>query len=847
MPNDAFVRSMTRATLLQRVLNKPSQKYSDSPPPLPTPPRKQYYSAKPALLALAAAATVIDDAPRPHVREPKRDDNDDDNDNDEDTFYTPRSSVVLDDADADDLSMTMTATTTKGTPTRALYTDQDWANELKSLVNNKRARRASMPVPVVARVSHSRSPTPSIMMSMTALLEEDEDPTKISVEPPSSVIISTDTPPLTYSRSSTPSHRRTRSTTSSVYIPPSLPSGPPDLPSYGTPAYTSLVVPPAPLPSQPLTRSTSLSKRIKSTLRPTADLSRSRLAQATMASIEVVAGLASAKSSTHQPPRLGFTHYRTPPSVSKSGILVQVWAVGLDSTDLRLLGNTATTRPPLLPRPRTQSIGRFIGRSINFSRRSLSMPDSGSIFDKDGKEAVQAPAQVGFVPGRSFVGRVMECGWEVRDETARRGEWVVGLLDIRKSGALAEYIIVDRHRIHRIPQPYTPGSHSDMPLDSRPPSRASFDGFSLTHSNQESPYPSRPSSVVFALNDSPNSSRPSSRQQHYPMHRKSMSAPAPSPPPPPPGPTLDEFALLPLGLPAYRAVRTLVGLEGSTTPTTPGVVSPEGELEVDPMSEPRPKSRKYQPRALVLNGHAGIGAVAARLLVARGWRVCIHAPGTLADPATPDTESEDAEHMSAIQSRARGWGVEEVVFDDGGAVGDEDADWGRASTVRAIERLIDDGDVFDAVVDTLGGRPIWAAGEKLLQRDDGSRRSKIFTTTVGDCPGRPIPTAKDNFRSGLRSMHGGKAEKKSKKAPCCAVSYAWVNAGSDVDWEGGDVRDALSTLIGLALDREHVRPFVEDAAPLPFERAVEVFEGASNSGRAAGVRRGGAAVVKVAG
>ena len=41
-------------------------------------------------------------------------------------------------------------------------------------------------------------------------------------------------------------------------------------------------------------------------------------------------------------------------------------------------------------------------------------------------------AEVGYIPGRSFVGRVLECGWDVRDEVVRKGEWVVGLLDVKR-------------------------------------------------------------------------------------------------------------------------------------------------------------------------------------------------------------------------------------------------------------------------------------------------------------------------------------------------------------------------------------------------------------------------------
>ncbi|KAF7331698.1 hypothetical protein MKEN_00049600 [Mycena kentingensis (nom. inval.)] len=807
---------MPKATLLQRALGRPTKRYSQ-------PPSRNLYSDKARLVALA----LIDDAaaasppPRPTTVRHTNNLSQNDDDDTETVFYTPRSSLAVDDDDANEMSATITTTRS------SVYTDQDY---LQFLVNKPKRT----PIPVPTRVS--RSPTPSIMMSMAALLEEDEDPPKIGLPPPSTVIISP-------SRSSTPTHRRTRSTASSVYTPRSAPpSGPPDLPSYGTPAYVSLTVPPAPLPSYPLTRSTSLSKRIKTSFRRDgADLSRSRLAQATMASIEVVTGLASS-SRTQQPPRLGFSHYRTPPSVSKSSVLVQVWAVGLDAVDIRLLGNSVAAKAEL-PRQRTQSIGRFIGRSISLSRRSIS--DSGSVFEKDAKDSAQPAAQVGFMPGRSFVGRVIECGFEVREDVARRGEWVVGLLDIRKSGALAEYIVVDRHRLHRVPQPHTPGSHSQStPPNSRPQSRSSHDGYTYSHSNQDSPYPSRPSSVAFALSDSPPSSRPSSRQNYH-GHRKSRSAPAPVAPPPPPGPTLEELALLPLGLAAYRAIRTLVGLEGAVAQAQPGTISPDGELEVDPMTATAPLAkRKEKPRALVLNGHAGVGSYVARLLVARGWRVCVHAPGTLDDPAFDvDDEERDREHMAAIQARVQAWGAEEVVFDDGGAVGDEeDGGWGRAAAVRALERVIDDGDVFDAVVDTIGGRAVWEAGERLLRRADGVVRRKMFTTTVGDAPGRPIPTAKDNFRGGLRAM---KAEKEKKSSKGCVVGYAWVNAATDVDWEGGDVRDGLAALVRVALDQESVRAAVEDpGAPLPFERAVDVFETVSLGTL---VRRGGSVVVKVAG
>lgn len=106
-----------------------------------------------------------------------------------------------------------------------------------------------------------------------------------------------------------------------------------------------------------------------------------------MASVEVVRGLVGlGKSLFHRKQSrtgdvLGFTSYRVPPtSIPANGVLVQVWSVGVDGTDKHLASAETT----------------------------------------------------GFVPGRSFAGRVLECGWEVKDDVARKGDWVVGLLDVRK-------------------------------------------------------------------------------------------------------------------------------------------------------------------------------------------------------------------------------------------------------------------------------------------------------------------------------------------------------------------------------------------------------------------------------
>ena len=85
-----------------------------------------------------------------------------------------------------------------------------------------------------------------------------------------------------------------------------------------------------------------------------------------------------------------FTAHLPPPSyIPSQHVLLQVFAVGIDSLDSVLVNEKAAT---------------------------------------NGKGA-------GFIPGRSVVGKVLEMGWEVKDDVCKKGEWVIGLLDVRKVGS----------------------------------------------------------------------------------------------------------------------------------------------------------------------------------------------------------------------------------------------------------------------------------------------------------------------------------------------------------------------------------------------------------------------------
>lgn len=97
------------------------------------------------------------------------------------------------------------------------------------------------------------------------------------------------------------------------------------------------------------------------------------------------------------------SHTAPPRKISPTQVLVQIIAVAIDNIDRALLRERAATDP--------------------------STP---------------------FVPGRSFCGRVVESGWDVKK--IRKGDTVFGLQDYRKCGALAEFMSIDQDLVARAPE-----------------------------------------------------------------------------------------------------------------------------------------------------------------------------------------------------------------------------------------------------------------------------------------------------------------------------------------------------------------------------------------------------------
>jgi len=248
--------------------------------------------------------------------------------------------------------------------------------------------------------------------------------------------------------------------------------------------------------------------------------------------------------------------------------------------------------------------------------------------------------------------------------------------------------------------------------------------------------------------------------------------------------TLEELALLPVcGVFAYRAVKTF-----DPSASNPFIPAPR---------------RSCPRRILVLDGHSGVGALAAQMLVRRGWKVIAHVSPEAVSTAGPALSSSST--FQNLQRRLRGWGVEDICLGEAAAV---IAKLGERCKNQPGEYVI------DGVLDTIGGLDIWnAALQHILSRpseqpnpeSDPAVDSSVppqFTTTVGDDKERTVPSAQDHFKAGFRSM---------KRAMNAACGYACISVAADIDGEGLDVRDSLAGIIKWVEEtRGRVKPHVED-------------------------------------
>ncbi|KAG9015767.1 hypothetical protein FRB93_012332 [Tulasnella sp. JGI-2019a] len=186
------------------------------------------------------------------------------------------------------------------------------------------------------------------------------------------------------------------------------------------------------------------------------DLTRGGLAQTTMSTISVIRHGAAVASSKKRRSILGVGGLL---SRSSSSAAVSATRKGKSAAE-SALALTSNTPPP----SKVQSNQVL----VRVSAVAVDGLDHLIVNEKCSK-----PDGYGFVPGRSFVGRVVEAGWEVT--TVQKGDWVVGLMEFNRSGALSEFLVVDRKRVCAVPDPspkLTLEQMALLPLVGLPSSRA---------------------------------------------------------------------------------------------------------------------------------------------------------------------------------------------------------------------------------------------------------------------------------------------------------------------------------------------------------------------------------------
>lgn len=440
---------MVKPTLLQSLFNQPSQKYAQFRGP--SPHRKEHSARVPAHRLNSAPTTfsssssaqtrpvlpqLTDSYPSLKISPPLSPAVSHNNDDD---FFTPPSSPAAMDSPKitfrpssstassvteDDIfsaqSATTSATSLSVHPTirrksKSRSRPPDWSKDVRWLVppDHSASSRSSLiqgldlvdveydPVcPKPRPRTKRRQKTRPDRMSALWEEEEDLDETHTLQSSPKNTPMRARTISTSSKRprpTSILSRSSTISTTRTVSLPTPLPVSSGSVSSRG---YTGLTLP----------RAVYAPSKHPGRVSSSVDITRSGLAQTTMSTIAI----ARRPHTANTPSRLlaalstplSFSAHTSPPNkVHSTQVLVQVWAVGLDALDVLLVEERAS-------------------RNDGF----------------------------GYIPGRSFVGRAVECGWDVNNVS--KGDWVIGITEVRKVSFLLSSRILKNIDVNTVSSTY---------------------------------------------------------------------------------------------------------------------------------------------------------------------------------------------------------------------------------------------------------------------------------------------------------------------------------------------------------------------------------------------------------
>ncbi|UZJ51610.1 hypothetical protein CBS101457_000930 [Exobasidium rhododendri] len=161
-------------------------------------------------------------------------------------------------------------------------------------------------------------------------------------------------------------------------------------------------------------------------------------AKTTMSTIAVTSGAFRSKSLRKRRSSAEVSSASLYDSARQSRVSVDTVPDGLTEELSRTTMSMTAHTPPPRKLNSTQLLVQIITCAIDETDRILL------------RERIRTENAYGFVPGRSFCGRVMETGWEVK--RMRKGDVVFGLQHSRKCGALAEFMTIDQNLVAKAPQ-----------------------------------------------------------------------------------------------------------------------------------------------------------------------------------------------------------------------------------------------------------------------------------------------------------------------------------------------------------------------------------------------------------
>ncbi|KAH9813361.1 hypothetical protein DFH28DRAFT_897067 [Melampsora americana] len=135
-----------------------------------------------------------------------------------------------------------------------------------------------------------------------------------------------------------------------------------------------------------------------------------------------------------------------PKHLGTGQVLIEIDSVGLDAWDLALTQSKVSSHKVTSSNSNQQSQNRVSTKAIihdfNLSANEYQALESNpSLKSKPSNGNLHSNFNQ-FVPGRSFVGKVLEVGLGVK--RLKKGDLVYGLQDLKKSGALAQQIVIDK-------------------------------------------------------------------------------------------------------------------------------------------------------------------------------------------------------------------------------------------------------------------------------------------------------------------------------------------------------------------------------------------------------------------